>query len=76
MLCLSVLSVVQTESRFEDVSEFCDNLYAENVRSPYLLAFMIDLLEDRLETGSCQDSPQTLRRALEVRPIFKRLTLL
>ena len=62
--------MVQTESRFEDVSEFCDNLYAENVRSPYLLAFMIDLLEDRLETGSCQDSPQTLRRALEVRPIF------
>jgi len=61
-----VCSVVQVESRFEDVNEFCENLYTENVRSPYLLAFMIDLLEDRLETKSCQDCPQSLCRALEV----------
>jgi len=58
--------VVQIESRYEDVNEYCENLYAENIRSPYLLAFMIDILEDQLETKSCQDTPQTLGRALEV----------
>ena len=59
-------SVVQIESRYEDVSEFCENLYSENIRSPYLLAFMIDILEERLETKACQDCPQTLQRAMEV----------
>jgi len=58
--------VVQMESRYENVSEFCESLYAENVRSPYLLAFMIDILEYRLESKLCQDAPQTLRWAVEV----------
>jgi len=58
--------VVQLESRYEDVSEFCEGLYAENVRSPYLLAFMVDILENRLDTQSCDDAPQTLRWAAEV----------
>ena len=65
-MCGCLCSVVQVEGRYEDVSEFCDGLYMENIRSPYLLAFIIDLLEDRLETATCQDAPQTLRRALEV----------
>ena len=75
-LCV-LFSVVQVESRYEDVNAFCDNLYAENIRSPYLLAFMIDILEDRLETQSCQDTPQTLCRAFEVPvcPVFNFLCL-
>jgi len=63
---LWLCSVIQVESRYEDVSEFCESLYAENVRSPYLLAFMIDILENRLETKLCQDAPQTLRWAVQV----------
>jgi len=67
MMYCGVCSVVQVESRFNDVVEFCDNLYDEKVRSPYLLAFMIDILEDQLETKSCRDGAQALRRAVEVR---------
>ena len=63
-------SIVQVESRYEDVIEFCENLYAENVRSPYLLGFMIEILEERLETQSCEDAPRTLHRALEVCHFF------
>lgn len=29
-----------------DVREFCEELYAQDVRSPYLLAFMIDMYEE------------------------------
>ena len=59
--------MVEVEGRYEDVAEFCDNLYnVDNVRSPYLLSFMIDVYEHRLETKSCRDAPRTLRRALEV----------
>jgi len=61
-----VCRVVQVEGRYEDVSEFCESLYADDIRSPYLLAFMIDLLEDRLESKTCQDAPQILGHALEV----------
>jgi len=61
-----VFRVVEVESRYEDVNEFCENLFADNVRSPYLLAFMIDILEDQLETKSCQDVPRALCRAIEV----------
>jgi len=63
---LWLCSVVQVEGRYEDVSEFCESLYAESIRSPYLLAFMIEILESRLESKECQDMPQTLQWAVEV----------
>jgi len=69
-------SVVQVEGRYEDVSEFCESLYAENVRSPYLLAFMIDILENRLETKQCEDVPQTLQWAVEVLTSYHLIFLL
>jgi len=57
--------IIQQNGNYSDVSLFCETLFNEPIRSPYLLAFMIDGLEDQLESKS-GDSQLFLERALEV----------
>ena len=52
--------------RSDGVMEFCENLLSKSIRSPHLLAFMIDCFEEMLEERDCEDQDATLRRALEV----------
>jgi len=44
-----ILFYTEVFSEFPGVQAFCDELYQVGSRSPYLLAFMVDLCEDRLE---------------------------
>ncbi|KAL5022414.1 hypothetical protein ScPMuIL_001569 [Solemya velum] len=44
-------------SKYPDVMAFCQKLYADRHRSPYLIGFMTDTYEEMLEqkTGNCSD---------------------
>ncbi|XP_014668221.1 PREDICTED: protein farnesyltransferase/geranylgeranyltransferase type-1 subunit alpha-like [Priapulus caudatus] len=43
--------------------EFCEELYGKSVRSPYLLGFMREIYEDRLEQG-CENVEDVLYKSL------------
>ncbi len=51
------------------VSEFCQELYDKSIRSPYLLAFMVDMYEEQLEQQAASGDHQridTLNKATQV----------
>ena len=53
------------------VSDFCQELYDKSIRSPYLLAFIVDMYEETLQKdqGASVDAAkeETLKKATEVR---------
>jgi hypothetical protein len=46
--------------------DFCQQLYDDRYRSPYLIACMIDAHEEMLENNNC-DREHTLMKAVEVK---------
>ncbi len=51
----------------EHVNRFCNLLYTEkSIRSPYLLAYMVDVCENKLELGK-PDRQKNLEEAVRVR---------
>ena len=63
-------SVLQESSlhRCDGVVDFCEDLLSKHIRSPHLLAFLVDCFDEMLEEGNCEKDA-TLRRALNVRTI-------
>ena len=51
--------------KYPQVADFCQELYDAHIRSPYLLAFMVDLVEEELQLGAT-DAGTKLERAQEV----------
>ena len=49
---------------YPEVMEFCQDLYSKQIRSPFLIACMIDCYEEKLEDGKVDDN---LQKALQVR---------
>nr|KAG5689295.1 hypothetical protein BaRGS_033087 [Batillaria attramentaria] len=52
-------------SQYPGLKEFCQGLYDKKIRSPHLLACMVDTCEEMLEMG-CDNPDSVLQRALEV----------
>ncbi|XP_013383155.1 protein farnesyltransferase/geranylgeranyltransferase type-1 subunit alpha [Lingula anatina] len=52
-------------SQYPGLMEFCHKLYQENIRSPHLLAFMIDCYENMLELKK-DDKQAALNQALKM----------
>ncbi|XP_022252036.1 protein farnesyltransferase/geranylgeranyltransferase type-1 subunit alpha-like isoform X2 [Limulus polyphemus] len=51
-------------TKYPFIWEFCEELYSEGCRSPYLLAFMVDYLEAKGEESS--DNLLSVQRAIEI----------
>lgn len=48
---------------FQQVVDFCEDLYASGVRSPFLLAFLVDLYQEKRfnwDASNEEDNPQQL----------------
>lgn len=65
MLYFRVLLDRQLQN-YPSVLEFCQQLYDDRYRSPYLMAYMIDTYEEMLEQG-CDKKEETLKKADEVK---------
>lgn len=52
-------------STYPGLMDFCQQLYDDRYRSPYLIACMIDAHEEMLENNNC-DREQTLMKAVEM----------
>lgn len=52
-------------SKNAKVTEFCENLYSSEVRSPFLLALIVDMCDEQVAQGS-GDSIYNLERAKEL----------
>ncbi|ESO07138.1 hypothetical protein HELRODRAFT_110647 [Helobdella robusta] len=50
---------------FSQIMEFCDKLYKDNIRSFYLLGFMVECLEDALKEASA-NKEELLKKALQL----------
>ena len=50
---------------YPGLSEFCQDLYEKNIRSPYLMSFIVDCCEEMLE-NKCGDKDKILQKALNV----------
>lgn len=74
-MCCAV-SVVQEKklSKYPGIMEFCQGLYDQSIRSPHLLACMVDIYEEKLELG-CDNPEGTLDKALKVGRYFRNLLL-
>ena len=61
---------------YPGVLDFCKKLYSENIRSPHLLAFMVDCYDELLSTDY-KDKESLLNEALQVKysPILKYASL-
>ena len=59
-------------SAYQDVMDFCSGLHDKEIRSPYLLAYMLDVYSDKLEQAGAADEgrSETLSKALEVNLIW------
>lgn len=57
-------------SQFPDVEQFCEELFASGNRSPYLLAFLVDMYEEKTlkiyETNSYDDPEVYARKVFEI----------
>ncbi|XP_076317100.1 farnesyl transferase alpha isoform X1 [Tachypleus tridentatus] len=51
-------------TKYPFIWEFCEELYSEGYRSPYLLAFMVDYLQAKGEENA--DSLASVQRAIEI----------
>lgn len=52
-------------STYPGLMDFCQQLYDDRYRSPYLIACMIDAHEEMLENNNC-DKESTLKKAVQV----------
>merc|ERR1711862_298062 len=58
--------LLDTEMRqFPVIADFCKELYADNIRSPFLLGFLIELAEEELELG-CENHVEILHNAKQL----------
>ena len=62
-------------STYPGIVAFCTKLYEGNIRSPYLLGFMIDYHEEMLERG-CEDDEDVLNSALDVSTMLQIVNIL
>lgn len=53
-------------SQNEDVTKFCEKLYEEGNRSPYLLASLVDMCEEQISQGVLDHPKYNLKRLLEL----------
>lgn len=57
-------------SQFPEVEQFCEELFASGNRSPYLLAFLVDMYEEKTlkiyETNSYDDPEVYARKVFEI----------
>ncbi|XP_047003628.1 protein farnesyltransferase/geranylgeranyltransferase type-1 subunit alpha [Schistocerca americana] len=58
-----LLHAEQNMAQQLSLQEFCEELYGAGSRSPYLLAFMVNLLEDQIEQQP-EKRPELLQKAL------------
>ena len=66
-LCLIFRVLLDRElSTYPGLMDFCQQLYDDRYRSPYLIACMIDAHEEMLENNNC-DREHTLMKAVEVK---------
>jgi protein farnesyltransferase/geranylgeranyltransferase type-1 subunit alpha len=52
-------------SQDQNVIQVCEDLYSSGNRSPFLLAFLVDMCEEKMERGD-GDRTKNLQRALQV----------
>lgn len=60
----SIVSSKERIHNYPGLGEFCQTMYDKQLKSPYLLAFMVDMCEDKLDDGV--DKEATLTKAVEV----------
>ncbi len=65
MCCFSRVLLDREMSKNETVINFCKQLYDNHCRSPFLLAFLIDVAEEKLKLGT-PEKESVLKNALEV----------
>ena len=53
-------------SKYPALLAYCLDLYGKNIRSPYMLAFMVDFYEDQLEVETSDNKQETLQKAIDV----------
>lgn len=58
-------------NKFPEIKEFTDSLYESGCRSPHLLGFIIDLIEEILLTGA---NNELFQKAIDVSS-YSRITL-
>lgn len=51
-------------TKYQGICEFCEEMYQKECRSPYLLAFIVDCLEEKLLGG--EENESTLQRAFDL----------
>lgn len=53
-------------SQNEEVTNFCENLFDTGVRSPYLLALIVDMCDDQISQKNFDHPKYNVQRALEL----------
>jgi protein farnesyltransferase/geranylgeranyltransferase type-1 subunit alpha len=52
-------------SQDQNVRQVCEELYSSGNRSPFLLAFLVDMCEENIDRGD-KDKADSLHRAVQV----------
>jgi protein farnesyltransferase/geranylgeranyltransferase type-1 subunit alpha len=58
----------------QNVRQVCEELYSSGNRSPFLLAFLVDMCEEHMERGD-GDKAEHLHHAIQVRSLMDILFL-
>lgn len=53
-------------SQNEEVTKFCENLYEAGIRSPYLLALIVDMCDEQVSQNNYTHPKYNVQRAVEL----------
>lgn len=53
-------------SQTEEVTNFCENLFETGIRSPYLLALIVDMCDEQISQNNLNHPKYNVQRAVEL----------